>query len=47
MNVHLFGAISSPSCSNYALRRTADKFEEEEGTEAANVLKKNFYVDDF
>ena len=46
MNVHLFGAISSPSCSNYALRRTADEFKKEEGTEAANVLKKNFYVDD-
>jgi hypothetical protein len=45
MNVHLFGAISSPSCSNYALRRTADEFEEE-GTEAANVLRKNLYVDD-
>lgn len=24
MKVHLFGAASSPSCANYALRRTAD-----------------------
>jgi hypothetical protein len=46
MNVHLFGAISSPSCSNYALRKTADDFEKKEGTETANVLRKNFYVDD-
>ena len=46
MNVHLFGAISSPSCSNYALRKTADDFEKKEATETANVLRKNFYVDD-
>ncbi|XP_028413661.1 uncharacterized protein LOC114536517 [Dendronephthya gigantea] len=46
MNVHLFGAISSPSCSNYALRKTADDFEEKESAEVANVLRKNFYVDD-
>jgi hypothetical protein len=46
MNVHLFRAISSPSCANYALRRTADDFEHEEGNRAANVLRKNFYVDD-
>ena len=31
MNVHLFGAISSTSCVNYALRKTAGNFEHEEG----------------
>ena len=46
MNVHLFGAISSPSCANYALRKTADDFEHEVGNQVANVLRKNFYVDD-
>ena len=46
MNVHLFGAISSPSCSNYALRRSADDAESVVGSETADVLRKNFYVDD-
>ena len=46
MNVHLFGAVSSPSCSNFALRKAADDAEEIVGTEAADVLRKNFYVDD-
>ena len=35
MNVHIFGVISSPSCSNFAL------------TQAAYSLRKNFYVDDW
>eukprot|EP00112_Aurelia_sp_Birch-Aquarium-sp1_P003949 Seg1448.3 transcript_id=Seg1448.3/GoldUCD/mRNA.D3Y31 product="hypothetical protein" protein_id=Seg1448.3/GoldUCD/D3Y31 len=46
MCVHLFGGISSPSCSNFALRRTADDLEEEFGREAAMTLKRNFYVDE-
>ena len=46
MNVHLFGAISSPSCSNFALRRAADNAESHVGRETADVLRKNFYVDD-
>ena len=46
MNVHLFGAVSSPSCSNFALRRAADDAEKVVGSETANVLRKNFYVDD-
>jgi len=47
MNVHLFGAVSSPSCANFAVKRTADDFEEEVGEETANVLRKNLYnVDD-
>ena len=46
MNVHLFGAVSSPSCSNFALRKAADDAEKIVGTEAADVLRKNFYVDD-
>ena len=46
MNVHLFGAVSSPSCSNFALRRAADDAENHVGRETADVLRKNFYVDD-
>ena len=46
MKVHLLGAISSPSFSNFALRRAADDAEEIIGPETTNVLRKNFYVDD-
>ena len=44
MNVHLFGAVSSPNCSNFALRKAAD--DSADGAEAADVLQKNFYIDD-
>ena len=46
MTVHLFGAVSSPACANYALQRTADENEDNYGTEVANTLRRNFYVDD-
>ena len=46
MNVHIFGAVSSPSCSNFALRQAANDFESKYGAEAAYALRKNFYVDD-
>ena len=46
MNVHVFGATSSPSCSNYALRRTAYDHEEKYPTSITESLKLNFYVDD-
>ena len=36
MMVHLFGAVSSPSCASYALRKTA----------VVKTVKQNFYVDD-
>ena len=38
--------ISSPSCSNYALRKTADDNEEEYGIAVASTMRRNFYVDD-
>ena len=47
MNVHLFGAVSSPSCSNFALRRAADDAEKRVGQETVDVLRRNFYVDDY
>lgn len=46
MAVHLFGAVSSPSCSNFALRKTATDNEKELGSLVAETIKRNFYVDD-
>ena len=46
MVVHLFGAASSPSVTNFALKQTARDNEEQYGTLVADTLRKNFYVDD-
>ena len=46
MAVYLFGATSSPGCAYFALKRTASDYEGQYGTEAANFVKNNFYVDD-
>ncbi|CAB4018402.1 Hypothetical predicted protein, partial [Paramuricea clavata] len=46
MTVHLFGAGSSPGCANFGLKRIADDYEVEFGSEAANFVRNDFYVDD-
>ena len=46
MLVHIFGATSSPCCSNKALRQMADDNEDKYGSEAAETVRRNFYVDD-
>ena len=46
MNFHLFGASSSPGCANYGLKQTATDNEEEFGSDAANFIRQDFYVDD-
>ena len=46
MLVHLFGAISSPACANFALRKTAEDNKDSFSLEATNTVKRNFYVDD-
>ena len=46
MTVHLFGATSSPGCVNMALKTTADMYEEECGSPAAEFVRNDFYVDD-
>ena len=46
MNVHLFGAVSSPSSPNFASRQAADDAEEFVASETADILRKIFYVDD-
>ena len=45
MNVHLFGAKSSPSCVSYCLRRTAQDHETEYDPDVINTVCRNFYVD--
>ncbi|XP_006817017.1 uncharacterized protein LOC102807396 [Saccoglossus kowalevskii] len=46
MTAHLFGAVSSPSCSNTALRKTAEDNSDRFKPEVSDVLVNNFYVDD-
>lgn len=46
MKVHLFGAVSSPSCANYALRRTAEDNAQHFSPAVVSTVKSNFYVDD-
>ena len=46
MTAHVFGGISSPSCSNLALKKTAADNVSKYGEEASSILRRNFYVDD-
>ena len=46
MTVHLFGAASSPNCSNFALKQTADDNEKDIGERPAEFLRNNFYIND-
>ncbi|VDI18897.1 Hypothetical predicted protein [Mytilus galloprovincialis] len=46
MNVHLFGAASSPGCANFGLKRVADDYKDEFGSDISDFLRNNFYVDD-
>lgn len=46
MEVHLFGATSSPSCANYALRRCADDNDHQFDAVVVSTIINNFYVDD-
>ena len=47
MCVHLFGGVSSGGCANFALKKTADDFEHIFGVEAADTIRRDFYVDDW
>ena len=44
INVYVFGGTSSPSCSNYALRRTATDNKDKFGKEGTVTLEKNFML---
>lgn len=46
LTVHVFGAISSPSCANYALRKTAYDNESCTDKNVTQTLLRQFYVDD-
>ena len=46
MGRHVFGSFSLPSCSKYALKKTANDKKLKYGLEAADTLNKNVYVDD-
>ena len=46
MNVHLFGAVSSPSIANFALRQTAEDNSHRYDKEVTQTIRNNFYVDD-
>ena len=46
MNVHLFGNGPSPAVATFGLRKTAADSEEKFGGEAAQFVRRNFYVDD-
>ena len=46
MLVHIFGAVSSPSCASYALRQTANDYQGNFLPQVAQTIRHNFYVDD-
>ena len=46
MRVHLFGGASSPSCANFALKKTARDNEADFNPKVIETVKRNFYVDD-
>ena len=46
MNVHLFGATSSPSCVQFGLLQSANDQAEEFVELVRNLLRNNFYMDD-
>ena len=42
----LFGGALSPSCSNFALRKTASDNRSEYASDVTRILERNFYVHD-
>ena len=46
MTVHVFGAVDSPCCANYALQRTALDQSEKFSKDAVHAVLRNFYMDD-
>ena len=46
MLVHLFGAVSSPSCCSFAIQKTAEDHKDLFHSDTIETVKHNFYVDD-
>ena len=44
MRVHLFGAMSSPSCTSYALKRTAENDGVKYNKEVTSTILHNFFM---
>lgn len=47
LRVHVFGAVSSPSCANYALQRTGQDSQGNISEKNKQAMKDGFYVCDF
>lgn len=47
MTVHLFGAASSPSCTSFALRKTAQDNCDKYDKEVIHTIQQNSYVDNY
>ena len=45
MTVHLFGAVSSPSCANFAIRKNAEDLKHGFPSDVVNTVLRNFYVE--
>ena len=46
MKVHIFGAASLPGCANFAFKQATGDGEAEFGSETAQFIRRDFYVDD-
>jgi hypothetical protein len=46
MKVHIFWAVSSPTCCNYALKKTAEEHGNDYDQSIQNTITNNMYVDD-
>ena len=46
MNVHLFGATSSPACAQFSLQQSAEDQKNEFEEEVRQLIRRNFYMDD-
>ena len=46
MNVHLFGATSSPSCAQFSLLQSAEDQQDEFDKDVRSLIVNNFYMDD-
>ena len=46
MSIHLFGAVSSPACANFALLKTAKDNSQHFSADVTSTVRRNFYVDD-
>ena len=46
ITAHIFGGVSSPSCSNYSLKKTASDNLKKYREDITSILRQNFYASD-